>query len=116
MRTDANAENEYLYGSTVALRTRGPNGYPGDAPIGRCKPNRRDISTIAPSATIGECVRHSVPCAVVDAYGKVVGAYGKMTGVTDRDPIDRDPADRDPRLDPAAMRRQYRVEGFDETG
>lgn len=35
--------------------------------------------------------------------------YGKMTAVTDRDPIDRDP-----RLDPAAMRRQYRAEGLDE--
>ncbi|MET7567074.1 pyridoxamine 5'-phosphate oxidase [Streptomyces sp. NPDC005492] len=32
-----------------------------------------------------------------------------MTAVTDRDPIDRDP-----RLDPAAMRRQYRAEGLDE--
>jgi pyridoxamine 5'-phosphate oxidase len=28
---------------------------------------------------------------------------------------DRDPTDRDPRLDPAAMRKHYRVEGFDET-
>lgn len=46
----------------------------------------------------------------------VVGAYGKMTGVTDRDPTDRDPAARDPRLDPAAMRKHYRVEGLAETG
>ncbi|MFJ9629141.1 pyridoxamine 5'-phosphate oxidase [Streptomyces sp. NPDC101175] len=34
-----------------------------------------------------------------------------MTAVTDRDPTDRDP-----RLDPAAMRRQYRVAGLDEHG
>jgi len=27
---------------------------------------------------------------------------------------DRDPTDRDPRLDPAAMRKQYRVEGLEE--
>jgi len=35
--------------------------------------------------------------------------YGKMTAVTDRDPTDRDP-----RLDPAAMRKQYRAAGLDE--